>query len=121
MRRIFNVLAPLGTVIALMPAPLRAQDGAALFTDNCAPCHNIGEAGGVGPDLRDIAQRRDRTWLLAFVPDPASKDKAATMPPADLHATRWSRSSITSTVDPPRRWRAQPPRRLPNRRSRRKT
>lgn len=83
MRRIL-IVPVLGAAIALMAGPLWAQDGAALFTDNCAPCHNIGEAGGAGPDLKDVARRHDRAWLLAFVLDPPSKNKAATMPPADL-------------------------------------
>jgi len=51
-------------------APLAAQDGAALFTDNCAPCHTVGEGAGVGPDLEGIAARRDRAWLVKFILDP---------------------------------------------------
>jgi mono/diheme cytochrome c family protein len=84
MRRIFSVTLPVVTAAALVSAPLAAQDGASLFTENCAPCHNIGDASGAGPDLRDIAKRRDREWLLRYVLDPTSKNKAATMPPADL-------------------------------------
>ena len=84
MRRISNVMLPLASAMVLMSVPLAAQDGAALFAENCAPCHNIGDAGGAGPDLRDIAKRHDRAWLLAYVLDPPSKNKAATMPPADL-------------------------------------
>jgi mono/diheme cytochrome c family protein len=88
-------LAALGVLVVLLPAPLRAQDGATLFSDNCAPCHTIGEAGGVGPDLRDVSKRRDRAWLLAFVLDPASIDKAATMPASqDL-----SREAITAILN----------------------
>jgi mono/diheme cytochrome c family protein len=94
MRRIFNVTLPLVTAVALMSAPLAAQDGASLFTENCAPCHNIGAAGGAGPDLRDIAKRRDREWLLSYVLDPSSKNKAATMPPADLQ-----RDAVAAILD----------------------
>lgn len=94
MRRIFKVPVILSVLGFPISVSVAAQDGAALFVENCAPCHNIGEAGGVGPDLRDIAKRRDRAWLLAFVLDPASKDKAATMPPVELR-----RDAIVTILD----------------------
>jgi cytochrome c551/c552 len=67
-----------GTVlVTLLASPdLLAQKGEALFTDNCAPCHTIGEAGGVGPDLRDVTSRRDREWLAKFILDPDGVTKS---------------------------------------------
>ena len=91
MRRISIMVA---TASVLMCGPVAAQDGASLFTENCAPCHNIGDAGGAGPDLRDIGKRRDRAWLLGYVRDPESRNKAATMPPADL-----PRDAVTAILD----------------------
>ena len=102
MRRIFSAIAPLAVILA--SAPSNAQDAASLFTDNCAPCHNIGEPGGAGPDLRNIAKRRERAWLLAYVLDPPSKNKAATMPPADLQ-----RDAVAAILDYIDRQSAAPP------------
>jgi putative heme-binding domain-containing protein len=43
---------------AYQPANARLNDGAALFTKNCAACHSIGGQGGnVGPQLDGIGQR----------------------------------------------------------------
>lgn len=46
------------------------QDAAAFFGQNCASCHTIGGGRLVGPDLKDVTQRKDRAWLLRFLPDP---------------------------------------------------
>ena len=94
MRRLAHVIVILGAIGGVAPLSLGAQDGGSLFTGNCAPCHNLGDPGGAAPDLRDIATRRDRAWLLAFVTDPASQDKEATMPPPGL-----SREAIVSILD----------------------
>jgi protein SCO1/2 len=45
--------------------------GQALFKKMCAPCHTIGGGDHVGPDLRGVADRRDRAWLLDFIINPA--------------------------------------------------
>src|SRR5262245_60746584 len=47
-----------------------AQDAAADFRANCAGCHSIGGGRLVGPDLKDVTQRRDRAWLAHFISDP---------------------------------------------------
>jgi protein SCO1 len=46
------------------------QPGQALFKKMCAPCHTIGVGDRVGPDLRDVTARRDRTWLVNLIKDP---------------------------------------------------
>jgi len=99
MRRLRQVSkAVLGLVALFHPTLTAAQDGAALFGDNCAPCHNIGEPGGAAPDLRDVAARRQRAWLLAFVLDPQAVNKAAEMPrPEGL--TRDNIASILDYID----------------------
>jgi mono/diheme cytochrome c family protein len=86
--------ASLGTV--LVPARAFAQDGAALFADNCAPCHNIGEAGGVGPDLRNIGSRKDRQWLVTFILDPEGVTKSG-----DAYAVALSRKYDGVVMPPP--------------------
>jgi protein SCO1/2 len=50
---------------------LSDQPGQALFQKLCAPCHTIGGGVRVGPDLRGVADRRNRTWLADFIMDPA--------------------------------------------------
>jgi cytochrome c2 len=47
------------------------QPGQALFKKICAPCHTIGVGDRVGPDLRGVTARRDRSWLSAFIQNPA--------------------------------------------------
>ena len=44
-----------------------AQDGAALFRQNCAACHQIGRGRLVGPDLLNIHERRDEEWIHRFI------------------------------------------------------
>jgi len=46
------------------------QPGQILFKKICAPCHTIGVGNRVGPDLRDVTARRDRTWLTNFIRNP---------------------------------------------------
>jgi len=46
------------------------QAGQMLFKRICAPCHTIGVGDRVGPDLRDVTARRDRTWLTNFIKNP---------------------------------------------------
>lgn len=50
----------------------RAEDPATDFKKTCHGCHTIG--GGVlqGPDLKDVAKRRERDWLLRFITDPGA-------------------------------------------------
>jgi protein SCO1 len=49
---------------------LSSQPGQALFKKICAPCHTIGVGDRVGPDLRGVTARRDRSWLAGFIRDP---------------------------------------------------
>lgn len=57
-------------LILLIAAPSTAQDTAAFFKQNCVSCHTIGGGRLVGPDLKDVAQRKDREWLTKFIADP---------------------------------------------------
>lgn len=60
----------LGAALA-MAVPATAQDAAQVFRQNCTSCHTIGGGRLVGPDLKDVTSRRDRSWLTAFVLAPA--------------------------------------------------
>jgi mono/diheme cytochrome c family protein len=46
------------------------QDDSAFFKQNCVNCHTIGGGRLTGPDLKDIAARRDRAWLVQFLQSP---------------------------------------------------
>jgi protein SCO1/2 len=48
------------------------QPGQILFRKMCAPCHTIGGGDHVGPDLRGVADRRERAWLSDFIRNPAT-------------------------------------------------
>ncbi len=59
----------------------KASPAGTLFEKQCYSCHNIGGGKKKGPDLKDVTKRRDRQWLLKFIPAPKdlknSGDKAA--------------------------------------------
>jgi len=45
--------------------------GKEIFDQKCAGCHSIGGGNRIGPDLQDIAKRRDLQWIKDFIIDPA--------------------------------------------------
>jgi mono/diheme cytochrome c family protein len=53
-----------------------------LFNQKCKGCHTIGDGPLIGPDLKDVTQRRDLSWIKAFISAPdqviASGDPIAT-------------------------------------------
>jgi len=49
-----------------------AQDPVTDFKTNCVSCHTIGGGRLVGPDLKNVVERKDRAWLSRFVADPAA-------------------------------------------------
>jgi protein SCO1/2 len=77
---------------------LSDQPGQVLFKKMCAPCHTIGGGDHVGPDLRGVADRRDRAWLIDFIRDPARmlarKDPDAVALAARFPAVRMPRMGL---------------------------
>ncbi len=53
-----------------VPAFQAGPDGAAIFQARCTACHSIGGGKLVGPDLKDVTQRRTAAWLKSFIADP---------------------------------------------------
>ena len=51
-------------------APAQAQETEDFYRQNCFSCHTIGGGPLVGPDLKDVAQRKDREWLIRFILNP---------------------------------------------------
>jgi nitrite reductase (NO-forming)/hydroxylamine reductase len=46
------------------------EAGRRIFDQTCFACHSIGEGVRVGPDLKDLGQRRERDWLVRWMQDP---------------------------------------------------
>ena len=59
-------------VMLLASSAFAADEAATYFRQNCMSCHTIGGGRIVGPDLKDVTQRRDRAWLQRFVANPKS-------------------------------------------------
>ena len=46
------------------------QEGQQVFQQKCVGCHTIGQGDRVGPDLKGVTQRRDRSWLEQWISAP---------------------------------------------------
>ncbi len=46
---------------------VRADEGKDIFQSKCAACHTIGKGRLVGPDLKNISEKRSQDWLIAFI------------------------------------------------------
>ena len=75
------------------------QHGQVMFKKACAGCNTIGHGDRAGPDLRGVAERRDRGWLSAFIRDPvkvlARKDPVALALAEKFPAVRMPRLGLT--------------------------
>lgn len=61
----FNIQDPyVSSVLQLTGDIGRGQE---IFVMNCATCHGLEANGEVGPDLRDVSERRSRTALIEQV------------------------------------------------------
>jgi mono/diheme cytochrome c family protein len=57
--------------------PSYAQyQGETIFNKTCIACHTIGSGRLVGPDLKDITDRRSEEWLISFVKSSQSMIKS---------------------------------------------
>ncbi|MAE08434.1 MAG: hypothetical protein CL661_06700 [Bacteroidetes bacterium] len=45
----------------------KADQGQDIFNKACAPCHTIGKGRLVGPDLKNISEKRTQVWLIDFI------------------------------------------------------
>jgi cytochrome c oxidase cbb3-type subunit 3 len=53
-----------------------APEGEKIFNANCKACHSIGKGKVVGPDLKNVQERRKEAWLLKFIKSPGQTIKA---------------------------------------------
>ncbi|MCB0431345.1 MAG: cytochrome c [Flavobacteriales bacterium] len=67
------------------PHDVAAQDGAAIFKQNCGACHMLGQRL-VGPDLIGVNERRSQDWLLKFIKSSQSVIKSGDPDASDLFA-----------------------------------
>ena len=55
-------------VLALLTfSTAKADDGQDLFSTLCTPCHTIGKGRLVGPDLKNITEKRTEDWLVPYI------------------------------------------------------
>ena len=54
-------------VSTLFLTNLKAEDGAALFKQNCGACHSIGKGKLVGPDLKGTHSKYEKPWLTKWI------------------------------------------------------
>ncbi len=55
------------SLMTLLSEPLSADEGETIFAQTCAACHSIGEGRRVGPDLKNVHERRSQAWLQSFI------------------------------------------------------
>jgi len=73
-----RLFRPVGLLVATLivtgipSQSLFAEDRVDDFRLNCMSCHTIGGGRLVGPDLRNVTERKDRAWLARFIVNPTS-------------------------------------------------
>lgn len=86
----------LGALVFIPVAFTLAQETADYFRQNCMSCHTIGGGRLTGPDLKNVAQRKDRAWLVRFILDP--KGMIDSGDPYALELQRDARGAIMPLV-----------------------
>ncbi len=67
-----------------MVAPSIARGGKLIATKKCLECHLVnGDGNAKGIELKHVAERRTRDWLLAHFKDPQELSPHSKMPPYD--------------------------------------
>jgi mono/diheme cytochrome c family protein len=65
---VLAALACSGLALAAIGGP--ADQGKALFKQNCSSCHTVGGGDGVGPDLKGVVDLAGESAVRAFITDP---------------------------------------------------
>lgn len=79
-------------------APADIEKGKELFTaKGCNACHKIGGGKLVGPDLKGVTARRDRTWLIKMIsrPDLMVKEDPTAKELLKTHLTPMPNQGVT--------------------------
>ncbi len=64
------------TIIYFSESSYAQYQGETIFNKTCIACHTIGSGRLVGPDLKDITDRRSEEWLISFVKSSQSMIKS---------------------------------------------
>ena len=98
MSRSAPLLVSIPVTLLLSAGSASAQDPAAFFGDNCAPCHTIGGGEQGGPDLKRVTQRHERQWLIRFVLEPEAMVASGAPRAVDM-VKHWDGAVMPSTPD----------------------
>ncbi len=63
---------------------LKSEPGQVLFRKLCSSCHTVGVGARVGPDLRDVTERREESWLKKFIANPRKMVRAGDQQAVEL-------------------------------------
>ena len=55
---------------SVLQEPPKVDEGARLFKNQCAACHTVGKGDGIGPDLANVAKRREHCWVARYIAEP---------------------------------------------------
>lgn len=66
MRKTILSLLPITGLFLFSINATHAQDGEAIFKQNCSACHKVGGGRLVGPDLAGVTTKRTEEWLLKW-------------------------------------------------------
>jgi len=69
-RHLRRVISLVLAGIWILPQASGAQEAVGTFRQSCMSCHTVGGGRLVGPDLKNVEERRDRAWLVGFIMDP---------------------------------------------------
>lgn len=73
-----RIAAAIAFVAVLGCARLGApQSAAAVFSTRCSSCHSFGKGDRVGPDLKGVTARRERSWLMGWIRSSAGMIRSA--------------------------------------------
>jgi nitrite reductase (NO-forming) len=69
-RTIFLAVMALIFICPIAGADPSAENGKTIYGIKCVVCHSIGSGKIVGPDLKGVTTRREKSWLLGYIKDP---------------------------------------------------
>lgn len=70
-----NFITILGVLLSIC-AFAGPEEGRKIFQQRCESCHSVGKGKIVGPDLKNVSERRDQKWILSFIKSPAAAIKS---------------------------------------------
>ena len=66
MKKLATPLISITLGLALFSTASNAQNGEAIFKQNCGVCHKVGGGRMVGPDLMGVTTKRSEEWLMKW-------------------------------------------------------